>query len=273
MVRHRGIACRKRKGKRMRRFFVDPENIGEKYIYLTEREDLHHMRKVLRLRPLDELDISDGSQWEYHVRVEKIEEKKAVLQILDKQKFAREPELKVTLYQGIPKGAKMEEIIQKTVELGVSQIVPVFMSRTIVMDKGNFKKKLDRWQKISEEAAKQCRRGVIPPVREAIDFSSMLPELSAYDRILFPYENEEERTIKDCLRNPEMNRKPGSLSIVIGPEGGFSDKEALQLDEAGAERASLGKRILRTETAGPAALAMVMYELELPSFEEEIETR
>ena len=245
----------------MNRFFVDPSDVTERYIYLSDRGDLHHMKKVLRLSIGDELDVSDGTAWEYHVRIEALDEDEAKLQILDKQKFAREPRLQVTLFQGIPKAGKMEGIIQKSVELGVHAIVPVFMERTVVVDKGNFEKKQDRWQKISDEAVKQCKRGIIPEVGSAVKFSGMLDVLPNYDLILFPYENEENRTIKDCLR--QITCLPETVAIIIGPEGGFSDKEARMLDEAGAERVSLGKTILRTETAGPAALAMTMYELEL----------
>ena len=265
----------------MSRFFVDPSDVTDKYIYLSDSGDLKHMRKVLRMNVGDELDISDGTAWEYHVQIESLDEDEAKLLILDKQKFAREPELQVTLYQGVPKAGKMEGIIQKCVELGVYAIVPVFMERTVVVDKGNFGKKQDRWQKISDEAVKQCKRGIIPEVREALKFKEMVSELSQYDLILFPYENEDDRTIKDCLREVvqqagegaqagegtqagEICRNlPKNVCIIIGPEGGFGDKEAAMLDEAGAQRVSLGKTILRTETAGPAALAMTMYELEL----------
>lgn len=248
----------------MSRFFVKPEDVQDKYIYLTDKQDLHHMKKVLRMSVGDEMDISDGSAWEYHVEIESLEDKEAVLLILDKQKFAREPEILVTLYQGIPKASKMEEIIQRCVELGVNSIVPVFMERTVVVDKGNFGKKLDRWQKISDEAVKQCKRGIIPDVQDTVKFKEALPMLAEYDLILFPYENEDNRTIKDCLREVVASgNKPKTVAIIIGPEGGFADKEAVALDEIGANRVSLGKTILRTETAGPAALAMTMYELEL----------
>ena len=158
----------------------------------------------------------------------------------------------------------MEEIIQRCVELGVNSIVPVFMERTVVVDKGNFGKKLDRWQKISDEAVKQCKRGIIPDVQDTVKFKEALPMLKEHDLILFPYENEDNRTIKDCLREVvAKGEKPKTVAIIIGPEGGFADKEAVALDEIGAKRVSLGKTILRTETAGPAALAMTMYELEL----------
>ncbi|MBR4861103.1 MAG: 16S rRNA (uracil(1498)-N(3))-methyltransferase [Firmicutes bacterium] len=253
----------------MSRFFVDPSDVTDKYIYLNDSGDLKHMRKVLRMGVGDELDISDGAAWEYHVQIEALDEDEAKLLILDKQKFAREPELHVTLYQGVPKAGKMEGIIQKCVELGVYEIVPVFMERTVVVDKGNFGKKQDRWQKISDEAVKQCKRGIIPEVGASLKFKEMAAELSQYDLILFPYENEEGTTIKDCLRDViravEAGERtmPKNVCIIIGPEGGFADKEAEMLDEAGAQRVSLGKTILRTETAGPAALAMTMYELEL----------
>ena len=248
----------------MSRFFVKPEAVEDRYIYLTDKQDLHHMKKVLRMSEGDEMDISDGSSWEYHVEIESLDDKEAVLLILDKQKFAREPELLVTLYQGIPKASKMEEIIQRCVELGVNSIVPVFMERTVVVDKGNFGKKLDRWQKISDEAVKQCKRGIIPDVQDTVKFKEALPMLKEHDLILFPYENEDNRTIKDCLREVVASgEKPKTVAIIIGPEGGFADKEAVALDEIGANRVSLGKTILRTETAGPAALAMTMYELEL----------
>ena len=248
----------------MSRFFVKPQDIEDKYIYLTDKQDLHHMKKVLRMSVGDEMDVSDGAAWEYHVEIESLDDKEAVLLILDKQKFAREPELLVTLYQGIPKASKMEEIIQRCVELGVNSIVPVFMERTVVVDKGNFGKKLDRWQKISDEAVKQCKRGIIPDVQDTVKFKEALSMLNEHDLILFPYENEDNRTIKDCLREVVASgNKPKTVAIIIGPEGGFADKEAVMLDEIGAERVSLGKTILRTETAGPAALAMTMYELEL----------
>lgn len=253
----------------MSRFFVDPSDITDKYVYLSDRDDLHHMKKVLRMNVGDELDVSDGAAWEYHVEIEEMSSDEAKLLILDKQKFAREPELAVTLYQGIPKATKMEGIIQKNVELGVKAIVPVFMDRTVVVDKGNFSKKLARWQKISDEAVKQCKRGVIPQICESMTSKEMVTDLADYDLILFPYENEDDRTIKDCLRKIADDvaegkaEMPKKVAIIIGPEGGFSDKEAEMLDEAGAERVSLGKTILRTETAGMAALSMTMYELEL----------
>ena len=141
----------------MSKFFVDPSAVSGAHIYMEDKDDLHHLRKVLRARPGMELDISDGDCWEYRTCLEELTEDCATLKILDKQKFATEPATRVTLYQGVPKASKMETVIQKTVEMGVDTIVPVFMERTVVVEKGNFGKKLDRWQKIAAEAVKQCK--------------------------------------------------------------------------------------------------------------------
>lgn len=245
----------------MSRFFVDAADVGEKNILIRSKEDIRHIGKVLRLKEGSIIEVSDSAQWEYTAEILFAGEDGVEAKILDKQKFAREPQIQVTLFQGIPKQSKMETIVQKSVELGVSSIVPVFMERTVVVDKGNFSKKRDRWQKIASEAVKQCRRGIIPEIGREVKFAQMKEQLKAFDLILFPYENETGRTMKDCLRN--LQEKPERVALIIGPEGGFSDKEAGELKTLGAECVSLGKTILRTETAGPAALAMVMYELEL----------
>ena len=267
----------------MSKFFVDPSAVSGAHIYLENRDDLHHLRKVLRARPGMELDISDGDCWEYKTCLEELTEDCATLKILDKQKFATEPATRVTLYQGVPKASKMETVIQKTVEMGVDTIVPVFMERTVVVEKGNFGKKLERWNKITAEAVKQCKRGLIPRVTESYDVDKMLAELPNYDLIICPYENEDGLTIKDFLRTatqssvapPPAAVQPGlestgrtgpqalRVALIIGPEGGFSEGEIEKLKAAGAATVTLGKTILRTETAGLAALAMIMYELEL----------
>lgn len=264
----------------MSRFFVDQKNIGAGTIFLDDREDLHHMIKVLRLSVGDEIDVSDGAEWEYHAVITSLDKDGGEAKILDKQKFSAEPEIKVTLFQGIPKQGKMETIVQKCVELGVNRIIPVFMVRTVVADKGNFDKKIQRWQKVSNEAVKQCRRGIIPEVSQPVKIEDVLEMFDEFDLVLFPYENEDGTTIKDVLRTlaagcsgidaegngaegGSMAAKPKSIAIIIGPEGGFSDEEADLITEKGGKSVSLGKTILRTETAGMTALAMTMYELEL----------
>lgn len=245
----------------MSKFFVDAKDVSSSTIRITDANDRKHLTKVLRLGVGDTITISDTVEFEYEAEIVEIDPDYVEAKILDKQKFAREPELKVTLFQGIPKQGKMETIIQKTVELGIYSIVPVFTDRTVVVDHGSFHKKIDRWQKVSDEAVKQCKRGLIPEIQREMTFKEMINAIVKYDLILFPYENEEDRTIKDCLRN--LAEKPQTAAIIIGPEGGFSDKEAASLIEIGAQCVTLGKTILRTETAGMAALAMTMYELEL----------
>lgn len=250
----------------MRKFFVDQSAVYGASIYINDPGDCRHLQKVLRAKPGDKIRICDGSDWEYETQIVQMEPSRVELKILDKQKIASEPEVRVTLYQGIPKASKMETVIQKNVELGIDTIVPVFMKRTVVVEKANIEKKLSRWQKISDEAAKQCKRGMIPQVQAPQSFTQMTKELSKYDLILCPYENEQNTTMKDCLRNMcNANKKPGNIAVIIGPEGGFAEEEIHELvaKEVGAECVSLGKTILRTETAGVVALAMILYELEL----------
>ena len=247
----------------MRRFFVNDDDISNEKIRITNSNDVHHIIKVLRLKEGEIIDISDKNQWEYKCEIISIDKDEVLFRILDKQKFATEPKIEVTLYQGIPKLDKMELIIKMCVELGIFEIVPVFTRRTVVSDKGNFSKKIQRWQKISDEAVKQCKRGIIPNIRDSLTFQQMLDEIEerAYDLVIFPYENEDKRNIKELLRN--INNKPNKVCIIIGPEGGFSESEAVSLVKNNAESVSLGKTILRTETAGITCLAMTMYELEL----------
>lgn len=249
----------------MSRFFVPAENVGESSIFIDDREDLHHMMKVLRLTEGDKIEVSDSVQWEYEGEIIHLDKDGAEVRILDKQKFTTEPDIRITLFQGIPKQGKMELIVQKNVELGIHRIVPVFMKRTVVTDKGNFGKKTDRWQKVAAEAVKQCRRGVVPEVSNAIRFNEMIEEMNHFDLVLFPYENENGTNMKDVLRDflASGGSRNSEAAVIIGPEGGFSEEEAEQIVASGGSSLSLGKTTLRTETAGMAAVAMIMYEMEL----------
>jgi 16S rRNA (uracil1498-N3)-methyltransferase len=245
----------------MGRFFVDKDAVKEKTIEVTNREDILHINKVLRLGIGDRLEISDSNEFEYTTQIEYISPSSMVTRILDKQKFSREPELQITLFQGLPKQGKMETIIQKAVEIGVHTIIPVFTERTVVTEKDGFQNKLDRWRKISAEAVKQCKRGIVPEILKQMNFRDLSMVLSSYDLILIPYENEETHSIKDALRSIKV--KPKTVAIIVGPEGGFSSKEIDVVEGQGGIPVTLGKTILRTETAGLVAAAMVMYELEL----------
>ncbi len=258
------------RGLPMSRFFVGPQQVCGDLIYMTDREDIKHLSRVLRLGAGDSLDISDAQAFEYRCEIQAVEKERVLLRICERQSFAREPQLLLRLYQGIPKQAKMETIVQKCVELGVHCIVPVFTKYTVVTDsRGNFSAKVRRWQKISEEAAKQCRRGRIPAVKEAISFKEMAAQAKEdCDVVLFLYEGERQTSIKQALlRRREEAQRQGrgirSVAVIVGPEGGFSEEEAQVMISAGADCVTLGKTILRTETAGMAAAAMIMYELEL----------
>lgn len=254
----------------MIKFFVPKEDILGDKIYLTSKDDVKHLVKVLRSRVGDSVVISDMEAMEYQTEIAEIGDMEVVLKVLESHPFENEPATQVTLYQGVPKGPKLETVVQKTVELGVDRVVPVFMARTVVADKGNFSKKVARLQKIADEAVKQCKRDRIPEVSEPLDFKGMMQEIRRedYDAILIPYESKEGYTIKDALRfTDDVKLKKGShIALIIGPEGGFEDSEieALQDEfDRKAQVVTLGKIIMRTETAGMAALAMIMYELEL----------
>jgi 16S rRNA (uracil1498-N3)-methyltransferase len=244
----------------MSRFFVGADQISESEIRIVDAADVKHLTRVLRAAPGERVEISDSAEWEYLAEVARVEAGAVVLRILDKQRFAREPLLRVSLFQGIPRAPKMDVIIQKAVELGVNDVVPFFCARGAA-EGGGAEKRTERWRRIAAEAVKQCRRGVVPPVSAPVGFEEALSAMFSRGPVIFPYENEKERSIKDCLRR--LDPRPGRLAVVIGPEGGFSDGEARSLVEAGAFSVSLGKTVLRTETAGPAALAMILYELEL----------
>lgn len=248
----------------MRRFFTKPENIGSSMIIIDDRDDIHHMLRVLRLSVGDEIEVSDSCEWEYRAVIKKIGKDMAEAEITDKQRFASEPDTDVTLFQGIPKQSKMDTVVQKTTELGVGRIIPLFTDRVVTSEGSNFRKKGERWNRIAAEAVKQCRRGRIPKVEEPVKLEEAAKSFTGFDLVLFPYENERGVTIKDALRDfVKCDKKPARVAVIIGPEGGFSDEEASFVIKSGGIPVSLGRTILRTETAGMAALAMVMYELEL----------
>ena len=245
----------------MSRFFVSAADIDGAEVRITDAGDIHHLSQVLRLGIGDEITVSDSFEWEYICVIEEITKEAVVCRIEDKMKFATEPFTKVTLFQGVPKGQKLDDTVRKTTELGVSGIVPVFMKRTVVKDNGGYSKKVARFRTIAVEASKQSGRNIVPDVNDAVGFNEMMKMLESFDLVLFCYENEDKRTIKDALEG--LEKRPVSVALVIGPEGGFADDEAERLQDAGHQPVSLGRTILRTETAGTAALAMIMYGLEL----------
>ena len=239
----------------MPKFFVPKENIEGSSIKICG-EDVSHIKRVLRMREGDTLEMCDSSGYDYLAKICEIGEQGIFLEILEKSKCETEPPIKVTLFQGIPKAGKMDYIIQKTTELGISEITPCTLSRCVVKLDGD--KKIKRWQKISEEAAKQSGRGIIPKINEPVSLKEAIEELKKFDLAFVPYECEEENHLRDILLSKEEVKTVG---FMIGPEGGFEKHEIDLLIENGITPISLGRRILRTETAGEAVLSMVMYEI------------
>lgn len=239
----------------MSRFFIPKENIAENKITVMG-EDVIHISKVLRLKKGDFFTCCDGRGFDYYVKIADISKTEVVCDIIDKQKSDTEPPVKVTLIQGIPKAAKMDYIIQKNTELGISEIYPCSLNRCI--SKTEKDKKTDRWQKIAKEAAQQSGRGIVPVIHNTINLKEAVEILKNSDISFVAYECEDKNTLKNVLLSKE---NPKTVAFLIGPEGGFDVSEIEFLKNSGIAVISLGKRILRTETAGEAVLSMIMYEI------------
>ena len=239
----------------MPKFFVQKCNIDEPFIKI-DGEDVSHIKKVLRMREGEEIDVCDSSGFDYKAVIDSINDKDIVCKIKSKNKSETEPPIKVTLFQGLPKASKMDYIIQKNTELGISEIVPCALSRCVVKLEGD--KKTARWQKISEEAAKQSGRGIIPKINSPVAIDKAIDMMKEYDLKFVPYECEEQTNLKSVLLSKQDIKTVG---FMIGPEGGFDKAEIEKLKQNGIIPVSLGKRILRTETAGEAVLSMIMYEI------------
>ena len=240
----------------MPRFFFFFSDIGEKTAYLRG-ENAHHAVKVLRMKIGEEATLCDGDGMDYACRIAEVGEE-VLLEVLSKASSQSEAKVAVTLYQGLPKADKMEMIVQKCVELGVVRMIPVQTARSIVKLEKKEAKKIERWQKIAHSAAEQSGRGRIPAVLPPMTFAEALADAKTLSQAMIPYEKEQEHTLKNFLHA----FRGDSLGILIGPEGGFSEQEIAQAKEAGVLPVTLGKRILRTETAGMATLAIALYELE-----------
>ena len=244
----------------MHRFFAEPGQIGEKEIVITGA-DVNHIRNVLRMRADEEVLIADGQGAEYRCKLTDLGENEVLAQILWKLDGNAELASAVTLFQGLPKSDKMDLIVQKCVELGVDRIVPVSTKRAVVkLDAKKEETRLKRWNTISESAAKQSGRGVIPEVSGVMSFEKALEEAKKLEVLLIPYERAEH--MAETRRVMGEIRPGQSVGVFIGPEGGFEESEVEEAVAAGAKAITLGKRILRTETAGLAVMAMLSYLLE-----------
>lgn len=242
----------------MPRFFVSGTPSSDGLLTITG-EDVKHIKKVLRLEKGEEITVCDGRGNDYLSVIEQISPDSVDVKVMEVRKNKAEPDFKLVLLQGLPKSDKMEAIIQKCVELGVDCFYPVTTERTVVRlgSLRDARKKNERWQRIALEAAKQCGRGRVPEVKMPISFNEALDIAAHSDLAIIPYENEETTGIGRLVK--DISAK--SASVLIGPEGGFAEEEVRKAVEAGIRPVTLGPRILRTETAGPAAAAILLYEL------------
>ena len=255
----------------MSKFFVKTEQINNNDIVIIG-DDVNHIINVLRMKKTDKVQICNQDTGDnYNAEIVNYSKNEVECKIISKINETTESNVHITLFQGIPKFEKMELIIQKNTEVGIKSIVPVIMERTVVkLDEKIASKKLERWQKIAEIAAKQSMRDIIPQIGNITKLKDI--DTTEFDAVLVAYENEEHNMLKTELQKLERKIKSNNsseqqynIAIVIGPEGGISEKELVMLAEKNAKFVSRGKRILRTETAGVVMAGNIIYELEYNS--------
>ncbi len=238
----------------MHKFFVDKKKFLND-IVMIDGDDVKHIYKVLRLKIGENIIINNLNQEEYLGKISEITKECVKVIIIEKLNTNNEPTVKIHIFQGVPKSHKMDFIIQKCCEVGVFEFTPIITKR-VELNINEVKKK-DRWQRIALESSKQSKRCVIPTVNDAINWEALLKRLTRFSMIIAAYENEEGFGIKNLLRG-KFNDE---IALVIGPEGGFCEEEIQSLKKIGAHIVTLGKRTLRTETAGAIASAFILYEL------------
>ena len=246
----------------MYHFFTDVNTVSEGIIPITGK-DFNHIKNVLRLKPGEEISVSiEGSEAEYRCIIKEFTKDTVICDLAFIKEEGNELPSKMFLFQRLPKSDKFETIIQKSVELGAFEIVPVSMKRCVMkIDEKKVESKVTRWQSISEAAAKQSKRSVIPTIHTPMSFKEALKYASECDVKLLPYELSDE---KDITKEILGAITPGqSIAIFIGPEGGFDKEEVALAMENGFKTITLGKRILRTETAGPTLLSYIMLDMEI----------
>lgn len=244
----------------MPKFFVKNNQIEDKTINIIGT-DVNHIVNVLRLKIDDKIQVcNEDNGINYESKIIEINKETIKCEILEKINSNAEANVHINIMQGLPKAEKMELIIQKCTELGVKEITPVEMERCIVkLDGKSANKKQERWQKIAEVAAKQSGRDKIPQINNVTNIKNICKMLEDYDIVLVPYENEKNTTLKEVLA--KLPKEDLKIAIVIGPEGGFEEKEIKMLEQNGYKIVTLGNRILRTETVAIAMTSVILYEL------------
>ena len=242
----------------MRKFFVERNQIKNNIIEIIN-EDVNHIKNVLRLEIDTLIQISDGEK-NYISKIKQINKDIVICEIVEAFENKNEASVKIDIFQGLPKSDKMEYIIQKCTELGVNEYFPVNMKRSIVKLSGkDEQKKIERWQKIVEGAAKQSGRDIVPKVNNIKNIDNVCEIIKNYDIFIVTYELEEKESLKKSLENLDKENV-NKIAVLIGPEGGIEEDEVELLKKNGAKDVSLGKRILRTETVALAVSSIIMYE-------------
>ncbi|OWA36659.1 16S rRNA (uracil(1498)-N(3))-methyltransferase [Saccharibacillus sp. O16] len=246
----------------MQRYFVEKEQFENNIVRILG-EDARHIGKVMRGRVGDEIIVCDGAGRVVLARLESVEAGEVAAMVIEEMTETSEARFRVEIAQSLPKGDKLETVIQKCTEIGAAAFVPFLSERTVVQyDAKKEEKRLQRWGKIAKEAAEQSHRSRVPEVRQPLPYKQLLKTFANYDLVLFCYEKEDGLQLRDVVRPFAESRLEGSASmlVVVGPEGGFAEREADEAAASGAKIAGLGRRILRAETAGMAALACILYE-------------
>lgn len=244
----------------MPKFFVKNNQIENDKITIIGT-DVNHIANVLRLKINDQIKIcNEETAQNYIAKITEINKEDVVCKIIEKIASNTEASVHITIFQGLPKADKMELIIQKCTELGVKEITPVEMKRCVTkLDEKSSNKKIERWQKIAEVAAKQSGRDAICKINNVINIKNICNICQNYDIVLVPYENEEKVSLKDVIKKFPQDVK--KIGIVIGPEGGFEEQEIEILRQNNCKIVTLGERILRTETVAIAVSSIILYEL------------
>lgn len=245
----------------MYRFYVSADQLAEKEVFISGG-DVNHIKNVLRLEVGDWIVACDGNGTDYVSRIQSICSDEVVASIEKVQPTGTELPVRITLFQGMPKKDKLELIIQKAVELGACEIVPVMTKRTVVKlsEEKKINKRLERWQSIAYAAAKQCDRGIIPTVHKPVSYEEALAMADQLDYNVIPYELQ--TGMEEARKIVDQACRQRSLGIFIGPEGGFEPEEVERAMTRNIHPMTLGKRILRTETAGMALLSILMFQMQ-----------
>ena len=246
----------------MHKFFTPKELINGDVAKIIG-DDVKHIYKVLRISEGEKVTLNNCEGIEYLGRVKSVSKQEVLIEILENLELNNESNVNIYLFQGLPKSQKMDLIVQKGTELGVTEFIPTITHRVDVKLKGEFKK-LDRLNRIALEAAKQSKRSIIPKVSEPIEFEEVLEKINSLDLLIVPYENANNfgiKTLINELRKENNIDNIKNIGIFVGPEGGIEEDEIERLKDKGAYIVTLGKRILRTETAGFVATSLIQYEL------------